>query len=46
MSSMLDRSLYSRGQAYPEWRPAISKKEELLNQILEIALAIAPSSLV
>lgn len=40
------KSLYSRGQAYPEWRPAISKKEELLNQILEIALAIAPSSFI
>jgi hypothetical protein len=40
------KSLYCRGQAYPEWRPTITKKEELLNQVLEIALAIAPSSFV
>lgn len=40
------KSLYSRGQAYAEWRPAITKKEEPLNQVLEIALAIAPSSFV
>ncbi|SCY96902.1 hypothetical protein [Paracoccus tibetensis] len=40
------KSLYSRGQAYAEWRPTIIKKEELLNQVLEIALAIAPSSFV
>ncbi len=29
------KSLYSRGQVYSEWRPAITKKEELLNQVLE-----------
>ncbi|OJH43582.1 hypothetical protein [Paracoccus sp. SM22M-07] len=40
------KSLYSRGQTYADWRAAVTNKEELLNQVLEIALAIAPSAFV
>lgn len=40
------RSLYCRGSTAKEWRETIHQDEELLNQVIEIALAIAPSSFV
>lgn len=41
-----DKSIYVRGPRHEEWRRHINKDEELLNQVLEIALAIAPSSFI
>lgn len=38
------RSLYCRAQNSAEWKSALLKKEELLNQVLEIGFAIAPSA--
>lgn len=40
------KSIYVRGLRHAEWRNHINKDEELLNQVLEIALAIAPSSFI
>lgn len=40
------KSLYCREAPFVEWRSTITKKEELLNQVIEIALAIAPSSFI
>lgn len=38
------KSIYVRGLRHKDWRREINKDEELLNQVLKIALAIAPSS--
>lgn len=40
------KSLYARVSDFPTWRPEIARKEELLNQVIEIALAIAPSDFI
>jgi len=40
------KSLYARLSDFPTWRPEIARKEELLNQVIEIALAIAPSDFI
>lgn len=40
------RSLYTRRLNFREWRDAIHKDEELLNQVIDIALAIAPRSFI
>lgn len=38
------RSLYARASRYRDWRNDVTKDEELLNQVLEIGFAIAPSA--
>ncbi|MFN3312321.1 MAG: hypothetical protein ACK46Q_02480, partial [Hyphomonas sp.] len=38
------KSIYVRGPRHKDWCRDINKDEELLNQVLEIALAISPSS--
>lgn len=38
--------LYTRSSSFKEWRPRIHRDEELLNQMIEITLGIAPSAFV
>lgn len=38
--------VYTRRTSFAEWRAGICRDEELLNQVIEIALGIAPSSFI
>ncbi|WP_303550584.1 hypothetical protein [Shimia thalassica] len=38
--------LYTRSSSFLEWRAAIHRDEELLNQMIEIALGIAPTAFI